>query len=288
MQLAKLSKTVLPIYRDLFKSNWPKYMPSYCVLQHFINRFGQHPEWEEKVKFLTLKDTLDGTYALIYGPYICIDSIEAPPYPKLEKLLYNMDLKSDQIFANFRDDFRPLVLDLLRIRKLKKTFDVGSKICFFNVDEDYISGIWKSPPAGHHYASLTIQDLNQVLSTIPNPTPRSIEYLKTVIKYNTTTGLYRSDGLLISWVMEHDTGVQGNVCVVPEFFRMNFARNVLVEHGLKISRKKPYFPIFTDAVHHKLLICLVSLIMNGFIISHQLDLLRNLSRVILLLGIMYK
>jgi len=93
-----------------------------------------------------------------------------------------------------------------------------------------------------------MQDLDQILSTIPNPSTRCIEYLKTVIKYNTTTGLYRNDGFLISWAMEHDMGLQGNICVRPEYLRKSFARNVLVEHGLKIFRKN--HPIYTDTVHH--------------------------------------
>lgn len=48
--------------------------------------------------------------------------------------------------------------------------------------------------------------------------------------------------------MEHDMGAQGNVCVRPEYYRMNYARNVLTEHGLKIFRKN--HPIFTDTGHH--------------------------------------
>lgn len=145
MMLNKLSKNLLPIYRDLYKFNWPTYMPSYCVFQHFINRFNKHPEWEEKVKFLTLpdEDISDGTYALTYGPYIYIDSLESAPFIQLEKLLYNMDIKSDQMFVNFRDDFRPLVLDLLRIKRMEKTFDCGYKICYFDVDEEYIMSMQK-------------------------------------------------------------------------------------------------------------------------------------------------
>jgi len=145
MQLTTLSKNLLPVYRDLFKHHWPKYMPSYCVFNHFINRFDKHPEWTEKVKFLTLKDDdiSDGVYALTCGPYILIDSLEMSPYPKLEKLIYNLDLADNQMFVNFRDDFRPLIMDLLRMRGMEKTFDRGSKICYFNPNEDYIKSVRK-------------------------------------------------------------------------------------------------------------------------------------------------
>lgn len=140
MQVVKLTKNLLPIYRDLFKVDWPKSIQSYCLLGHFISRFNNHPEWEQKVEFLTLKDhnSTDGTFAMIYGSYIYVDTLEAAPYPKLQDLLYHLDLKNDQMFSNIRDDFRPIIFDIMRMRKLEQTYEYGAKIVYFDVDEEYI------------------------------------------------------------------------------------------------------------------------------------------------------
>lgn len=83
---------------------------------------------------------------------------------------------------------------------------------------------------------------------IPNPSARGIEYIKTILKYNTTTGLYRNDGHLVAWCMEHDIGAQGNVCVRPEYYRKNLGMNIVAEHGLKIHKNNR--PIYCDVGHH--------------------------------------
>lgn len=127
--LTKIIKSDLKIYRRLYQAEWPKYLVSFGLLDHFIDRFNKLPEWEEKVQFLKTKesDINDGTFVFINGPHVYFDTLETPPYSKLEKLMNKLDYSQEKVFIGVRDVFRPFIHDLIRIQYLEKTFDTGTK-----------------------------------------------------------------------------------------------------------------------------------------------------------------
>ncbi|KAG5676875.1 hypothetical protein PVAND_006681 [Polypedilum vanderplanki] len=253
MKVVKILKEAMPFYKEIFrKSNWPKHVASYSAFEHFSKRFEKYPEWEHesKVEFLTLNDdkNSDGVFAMIHGPYIYFDTSEAAPYPKLERLLYLLDYSKDKMFISIRDELRTLVDGLMRMRGLEKTYDASARGVYFDVKRDYILEQKRETPEGFYNATLNKEDLSQVLAALPQKSEKCIQYLKTVIEFNPTTGLFKNNGELVAWCMQHEIGALGNLYVKEEFLRRNFAMQILPLQALKIYDQNE--PIFGDVLHH--------------------------------------
>jgi hypothetical protein len=62
----------------------------------------------------------------------------------------------------------------------------------------------------------------------------SEEYLRTCIKFNPSTGLYRSsDNKLIGWSIVLETGAGGNLYIDDEYRRLNIGRFLTMAHGIR-------------------------------------------------------
>lgn len=128
----RIMKSELPHLKNLFKRNWPLHASSYVLVDHFADRFENHPKWEEKVKFYTLNDSwMDtGTFAMVNesDQNIFFNTLEDSPYATLKQTLYSLNMEQEQAFIAFRDIFRPLVHDVIRVQHLEKTFDSGVRL----------------------------------------------------------------------------------------------------------------------------------------------------------------
>jgi hypothetical protein len=127
--LTKILASDLPIYRRLYQLKWPKYLVTCGLLDHFIDRFQKFPEWEEKVQFLKLEgsEINDATFVFINEQHIYFDTLEEPPFDKLNSLMNKLDYSEEKVFIGVRDAFRPFLDDLIRIHHLERTFDLGTR-----------------------------------------------------------------------------------------------------------------------------------------------------------------
>lgn len=129
--LIRITKESLPELRRIYKVDWPLHVVSYCAIDHFINRFENKPEWEEKVKIWTLNEDWKqtGTFAMVNenDQNILFNTLEPAPYPTLMRTLELLDYTEQKAFICFRDLFRPLVFDVMRVQNLEVTFDSGTR-----------------------------------------------------------------------------------------------------------------------------------------------------------------
>lgn len=142
--LQKIAKEDLPQLRDIFKADWPLQVVSYALIEHFIDRFEKKPEWEEKVKFLSLGDSWKktGTFAVVNENdlNITFNTLEPAPYPILSRTLELLDYNQEMAFVSFRDVFRSVVFDVLRVHNLEATFDSGTRLIYMPREKFYLSG----------------------------------------------------------------------------------------------------------------------------------------------------
>lgn len=133
-ELIRIQKDQLPQLRNLYRADWPSCVTSYAVIDHFIDRFNKHPNWEGKVKFWTLSDKwkASGTFAMINenDNYIMFDTIESWPFPTLQRTLELLNYDRETAFISFREIFRPLVLDVIRVQNLEATFDSSTRLLY--------------------------------------------------------------------------------------------------------------------------------------------------------------
>jgi hypothetical protein len=129
--LVRIARSSLETLKNLYRVDWPVHVVSYTAIDHFIHRFNQQPEWEEKVKFWTLGDDWKrhGTFVMenVSDGHILINTTQAYPYESLSETLNMLSYDDERVFACFHDKFRPLVQDLIRVKNLEETFDSGAK-----------------------------------------------------------------------------------------------------------------------------------------------------------------
>lgn len=132
--LIKISKQNLLILKRIYKIDWPLHVVSYCAIDHFINRFEKQPEWEDKVKVWSLNEDWreNGTFAMVNDndQNILFNTLEPPPYSTLRRTLELLNYEGQKVFICFRDLFRPLVLDVIRVQNLEATFDSSTRCMF--------------------------------------------------------------------------------------------------------------------------------------------------------------
>lgn len=132
--LVNIPKQQLPILRNLYRSNWPLHAVSYVAIEHFIERFDKKAEWQEKVKFMTISDDWQrsGTFAMVNenDQHILFNTLEAAPYSSLRKTLELLNYDQERVFICFRDIFRPLVFDIVRVQNLEVTFDSSTRCVY--------------------------------------------------------------------------------------------------------------------------------------------------------------
>ncbi len=138
----KLTIAEIKFLKNLYKVNWPKYVPTFALLEHFIERLEKYPEWQDKVNFLTInEDSLKcGTFLMIYCNYIVnFNSLEAEPYTNLEKLLNNLDFSEEKKFWAMELHHVEVVEKIVKLKNLEKTFDDSSKCTFYDLNRDIIT-----------------------------------------------------------------------------------------------------------------------------------------------------
>lgn len=131
-KLAILTKLDLHHLKSLYKFKWPFHASSADLVEHFINRFDKQPKWEEKVKFWTLNDTWreTGTFAMVNenDQHIFFNTLETYPYETLKRTLELLKMEQEMVFIAFRDIFRPMIHDVIRVQNLEKTFDSATRL----------------------------------------------------------------------------------------------------------------------------------------------------------------
>lgn len=127
--LTKIPVEDLPTLRDLYKAEHPLHVSTFSTIQLFIERFEKHPEWVEKVCFLSLNDDWrkTGTFVMTNSSRVFFNTLEMHPFNHLRQALLLMEFNDKITFVNIRDALRPLVLDIIRIHHFEIASDIGTR-----------------------------------------------------------------------------------------------------------------------------------------------------------------
>lgn len=128
-QLSKLS--------ELYKVDWPLHITTYSTIRLFIDRFKNHPQWINKVDFLSFKDDwrTHGAFIMLHENRIFFNTLEPFPFNNLQRALCLLQFNEILTFVNIRDALRLVVEDVIRIQHLEVLSDIGTK-CFRLLKED--------------------------------------------------------------------------------------------------------------------------------------------------------
>lgn len=134
VHLIKLSVDDLLVLKEMYKVKWPLHIATYSIIDIFARRFVEHLEWMDKVAFYGVESTLAqcGTVIMIHTrDKVFFDTLDPRESDNLRRALLVVDLDPNCTFISIRDCFRPLLLDIIRIRRFRICHETGSKYYLF-------------------------------------------------------------------------------------------------------------------------------------------------------------
>lgn len=132
--LTSIGTEDLIVLKQLYEVKKPLHVVTTVAIGHFIKRFTDKPEWTNTVKFWSIENNWKetGTFVMINSNFghIYFDTLEPFPHESLHKTLQLINYDKAQIFVCFRDIFRPIVLDVVRVQNLNIVFDTGARAIY--------------------------------------------------------------------------------------------------------------------------------------------------------------
>ncbi len=134
-KLIVIERGRLPELKKLYDVHKPLHVATTVLIDHFIKRFDQKPEWTKTAKFFTLNDDdckRTGTFVMVNGHDNCIlfNTLELAPYKSLHKVLGSLNFEKPYDFF-VRDDFATVMWDVIRKQNLQITFSVNVKNFYY-------------------------------------------------------------------------------------------------------------------------------------------------------------
>jgi hypothetical protein len=127
--LVKILVDQMPKLRDFYKREWPLHIATYSTISLFYNRFLDHPQWIDRVDFLSFDNDWQttGAFVMIQDNRVFFNTLEEFPFKTLRRLLLSIQLDDEVAFINIRDLLRPIIYDTLRIHYFEVVSDIGTK-----------------------------------------------------------------------------------------------------------------------------------------------------------------
>lgn len=135
--LLELTKSSVPKFMELYKSaSYPKHVVTYSAFKNYLIQTEKFPEFNKNLQILTLNDDWqnDGLFLMKNGQTYYFDSLEPQPFDRVKKLLLNIDYTKEVIFRAVRDQFKPMVNDVLWLKNLEVTDQTGTTVYFLPRD----------------------------------------------------------------------------------------------------------------------------------------------------------
>lgn len=135
--LIKLSRKTIPTFLELYKAaSYPRHALTYCSFKNFAMQSEKYPEYKSNLELLTLSDDWqkDGLFLMRNGRTYYFDSLEPQPYDRIKKLLLKIDYSNEVVFRAVRDQFKPMVDEVLWLKNLEITDKTGTTVYFLTRD----------------------------------------------------------------------------------------------------------------------------------------------------------
>lgn len=135
VNLIKLSMETIPTLMELYRgASYPRHALTYFSLKHFAIQSEKFPEYKENLELLTLNDNWkkDGLFLMKNGHTYYFDSLEDQPYSRVKDLLLGIDYSKEVVFRAVRDQFKPVMNDVLWLNNMEITDQTGTTMYFLD------------------------------------------------------------------------------------------------------------------------------------------------------------
>lgn len=137
VKLITLSRKVIPSFMEMYRAaSYPRHALTYFSLKQFDVQSEKYPEYRENLELLTLNDNWksDGLFLIKNGSSYYFDSLENQPYNRVKDLLMSIDYSKETVFRAVRDQFKPVMNEILWLNNMEITDQTGTTMYFMHRD----------------------------------------------------------------------------------------------------------------------------------------------------------
>lgn len=229
--LLKLSTKVIPTFLEIYKgASYPRHALTYCAFKNYEMQNAKYPEYRDNLELLTLNDDWqkDGLFLMKNGPTYYFDSLEPQPFDRVKNMLLNIDYSKEVVFRAVRDQFKPMVNDVLWLKNLEITDQTGTTV--YHLTKEFIMQLEQPPiPEGWYFRDLTQNDVSEINQKLLREGGDHLSYIEHSIKYKLSMGLFDENGVLQSWLYAVDVGSHGTLGVTEHHQQKGAASAISVK-----------------------------------------------------------
>lgn len=129
--LLKLSSKTIPTFMELYKgASYPRHAVTYTAFKNYQIQRDKFPEYKNNLELLTLNDEWqkDGLFLMKNGGTYYFDSLEPQPFDRVKKLLLHIDYSNEVVFRAVRDQFKPMMDEVLWLKNLEIVDQTGTTV----------------------------------------------------------------------------------------------------------------------------------------------------------------
>ncbi|KAH8412245.1 hypothetical protein KR009_000803 [Drosophila setifemur] len=223
--------------RDLYvhKDTDPQ---GYPCINNFINWVEQEPNLE--VKFFSLNGDWeeDGTFVLIVDlkikwKHLFFNTLSDDLDRVTRAVECLKSFENQYSFFGFSSRVRPVV-DYISQKYYTKKLEIVDTF-WYHASKELIDTFVIDPPPGIKLSNLTFDDAETINEIWPHRHTNSVNFVKTLIKFNVNVGAYDESGKLVAWCLRLPIGSLGLLQVLDSHKRLGLGNLMVRSLAKKIS-----------------------------------------------------
>ncbi|EDV59284.1 uncharacterized protein LOC6541378 [Drosophila erecta] len=234
---------------EIPRSEWPKLRDSYLhrdtdpqgysCINNFIKWVEMDPEL--KVSFLSLNGDWrsDGTFVLTLGSEIRMTHIYfntlSDNLDRVTKALECLKyIDGEYIFFGFGSRLKPVVEYIDSKYSTTKELHLNETV-WYSASKELVDSFTIQAPPGITLLNLALEDAETINEIWPHRAPGSIDFVRSLIKYNLNLGAYDDNGKLVAWCLRLPIGSLGLLQVLESHKRLGLGSLMVKSMAKKIS-----------------------------------------------------
>ncbi|EDW88435.1 uncharacterized protein LOC6527635 [Drosophila yakuba] len=222
----------------------------YLCIKNFINWVEIDPEL--KVSFLSLNGDWqsDGTFLLTlssdtHANHLYFNTL-SDNFDRVTKAVECLkSFGKEYVFFGFSSRFKSLVDHIGRIYYITKAPYFVENV-WYTASKELVDSFTIQVPAGLTLRNVNLEDAETINEIWPHRAPGSIEFVRSLIKYNINLGAYDDNIKLVAWCLRLPIGSLGVLQVLESHKRLGLGSLMVKSMAKKISAAGD--PVFTPVV----------------------------------------
>ncbi|KAH8325547.1 hypothetical protein KR067_001340 [Drosophila pandora] len=210
----------------------------YPCINNFISWVEQEPSIRAKILSLKGNWQQDGTFLLTLDVDVGIKHLY------FNTLSDNLDrvtraigclknIENEYLFFGFCSRLRPVVETISKKYYIKQLHIVDT--VWYQVSKDVIDTFKIEAPTGIALSNLKVEDAETINEIWPHRTDKSVNFVRSLIKYNVNVGAYDENGKLVAWCLRLPIGSLGLLQVLETHKRLGLGSLMVRSMAIKIS-----------------------------------------------------